>query len=62
MISGFHMIQRNYTEQDLQEIRSVAKKLVAMDTVFYTGHCTGTVPFEILKEIMGEKLKNMNTL
>lgn len=62
VVSGFHMIQRNYTEQDLQEIRSVAKELVTMDTVFYTGHCTGTVPFEILKEIMGEKLKNMNTL
>lgn len=62
VVSGFHMIQQKYTDADLQEIRSVAEELVAMDTVFYTGHCTGTVAFEILKEVMGEKLKNMNTL
>lgn len=62
VISGFHMIQQKYTDEDLQGIRSVAEELVTMDTVFYTGHCTGTVAFEILKEVMGEKLKNMNTL
>ena len=57
VISGFHMIQKNYTEDDLQEIREVAKELSAMDTVFYTGHCTGKVAYDILKEIMGDKLK-----
>lgn len=62
VISGFHMIQQKYTDEDLQEIRSVAEELTTMNTVFYTGHCTGTVAFEVLKEVMGEKLKNLNTI
>lgn len=62
VVSGFHMILRNYTEQDLKEIRSVAEELVTMNTVFYTGHCTGNVAFDILKEVMGVKLKKLNAL
>lgn len=57
VISGFHMIQKSYTDDDLQEIREVARELSCMDTVFYTGHCTGKVAYDTLKEIMGDKLK-----
>lgn len=57
VISGFHMIQTTYTEEDMTEIRQTAKELQTMDTVFYTGHCTGEKAYGILKEIMGEKLQ-----
>lgn len=57
VISGFHMIQNEYTEADLDAIRETAKELASMNTVFYTGHCTGMTAFELLKEGMGEKLK-----
>ncbi len=28
----------------------------SMATVFYSGHCTGIPAFELMKEIMGDKL------
>lgn len=56
VISGFHMIQSEYTDEDLEAIREVARELSKMDTVFYTGHCTGETAYRILKEYMGEKL------
>ena len=56
VISGFHMIQSEYLESDLEEIKNVAIKLAKMETVFYTGHCTGETAYKILKEYMGEKL------
>ena len=45
-----------YSEADFEMIKNTAKELVTMDTVFYTGHCTGDVAYKILKEQMGEKL------
>lgn len=56
VISGFHMIQSEYSERDLEEIKNVAMELAKMETVFYTGHCTGETAYKILKEYMGEKL------
>ena len=56
VISGFHMIQQEYSDDDIEEIKNVAKELRKMDTIFYTGHCTGETAFGILKEHMGEKL------
>lgn len=57
VVSGFHMIRSSYTEEDLNTIREIAQELKTMDTIFYTGHCTGEKPFEILKEMMGEQLQ-----
>jgi len=57
VISGFHMKKKTeYTEEDIATIKETAKKLCNLPTKFYTGHCTGEVPFEIMKEIMGEQL------
>lgn len=56
VISGFHMIQSEYADDDRKEIADVAKELFQMDTIFYTGHCTGDVAYGILSEHMGEKL------
>lgn len=59
VISGFHMIQNEYSEDDIYEIKETAYELLQMDTVFYTGHCTGETAYAVLKEIMGEKLKHL---
>lgn len=56
VISGFHMIQSEYADDDVEEIKHVAKELSKLDTIFYTGHCTGEVAYKILKERMGEQL------
>ncbi len=57
VISGFHMRKKSgYTEEDLDTVRKIAAELKKLDTTFYTGHCTGEIPYQILKEIMGDQL------
>lgn len=56
VISGFHMMRKEYSEADMEDIRSTARELAKLKTVFYTGHCTGEAAFTAMKEIMGEKL------
>lgn len=62
VISGFHMQKKSgYTEGDLEMIRKIGVQLKKIDTKFYTGHCTGEVPYEILKECMGEQLEYVHS-
>ena len=58
VISGFHMSRKSgYGERDLALIRETARELKTLDTRFYTGHCTGEIPFQVMKEEMGEQLR-----
>ena len=57
VISGFHMKKKTgYTEEDIAVIKETANQLSKLPTKFYTGHCTGEEPFEMMKEIMGKQL------
>jgi len=57
VVSGFHLMKKSdYSEGEIDEIKSIAKELLNYPTVFATCHCTGTVAFDIMKEIMGDKL------
>ncbi len=58
VISGFHMMMRDgeHTEKEKAVIIRTARELSQMKTVFYSGHCTGTPAFELMKKIMGEQL------
>ncbi len=57
VISGFHMMKKtDYTCREAEIIRRTAGELERMDTVFYTGHCTGQKAIDIMREIMGDKL------
>ncbi len=58
VVTGFHMMKRDseHTEAEKEVILQTALELSRMDTVFYSGHCTGIPAFEIMKEVMGEKL------
>ena len=57
VISGFHLMKKtDYREDQAAQIRSIAEELLKYPTKFYTCHCTGIPAYEIMKEIMGEKL------
>lgn len=57
VISGFHMMNKSgYTVEDIEIIKETANELKNLGIKFYTGHCTGEIPFEIMKEIMGERI------
>lgn len=62
VISGFHMMKKTeYDDEEIKMIRDTAEQLHKMDTIFYTGHCTGKKAFELMKPIMGDKLLPMQT-
>ena len=58
VITGFHMMKKDgdHTEEEKSVIIQTANELSKLDTVFYSGHCTGIPAFELMKEIMGEQL------
>ncbi len=57
VISGFHMIQKDaYTSEDVSRIKNTAVELLKTNAMFYSGHCTGQEAFDIMKEIMQDKL------
>lgn len=57
VISGFHMRKKSdYTHEDLTVIQEIAEELKKTSTKYYTGHCTGELPYQIMKECMGEQL------
>jgi metal-dependent hydrolase (beta-lactamase superfamily II) len=59
VVSGFHMSRKDgiCRAEDIRMIRDTALELIKTETVFYTGHCTGTGPFDIMKKIMGDRLR-----
>lgn len=57
VISGFHMMQKQEFDLfDIKNIQQTAQELKKMETVFYTGHCTGEKAFAIMKKEMDENL------
>lgn len=60
-VGGFHMMGAtgvascSYSKDEVQE---VATKLQGFENIkFYSGHCTGTIAFEWLKEVLGDRLE-----
>jgi 7,8-dihydropterin-6-yl-methyl-4-(beta-D-ribofuranosyl)aminobenzene 5'-phosphate synthase len=61
-ISGFHLMRKNkYPREDVRTIIDTAQRLVKYDTQFYTCHCTGEKPYEVMKKIMGYQLKAIHS-
>lgn len=62
VISGFHMSRKSpYREEDLELVRETAQELKGLNVRFYTGHCTGEIPFQILKEVMGNQVVGLHS-
>ncbi|MCF0229607.1 MAG: MBL fold metallo-hydrolase [Parasporobacterium sp.] len=62
---GFHMMGLKGPDTcsfKKEEVQAVAEKLMnAGDTVYYSGHCTGTVAFDWLQEIMGDRIQKLHS-
>ena len=63
VMTGFHMMKRDgdHTPAEISVIKQTAEELRRLPTVFYSGHCTGQPAFDIMKEIMGDKLMPLGT-
>lgn len=63
VISGFHMMKREgeYDNDEIAVIEQTANELNKLGTVFFSGHCTGQPAFEIMKKIMGDKLRAIHS-
>ncbi len=57
VISGFHLMKKtDYSGSQIEEIKNIAEELSDFPTRFFTCHCTGLPAYEIMKDIMGDKL------
>ncbi len=57
VIGGFHLMRKSgETSEDLKAAEDIARVLVRKDTMFFTCHCTGIPAYEVMKDIMGEKI------
>lgn len=62
VISGFHLRNKEgYTKEEVENIEQIANVLLTYNTKFYTGHCTGEEPYEIMKKIMGDQLEYLHS-
>lgn len=60
VVSGFHLTNPGLKLDAPKElVYSVANVLNTYPCKYYTGHCTGTGPYNILKEILGDKINNL---
>lgn len=61
VIGGFHLssASRNRVEPE-ERIRAIGNILYESGAVYYTGHCTGSVAFKLLKGILKERLQPLH--
>ncbi len=57
MFSGMHTMRKNgLRPEDIDFINETAMELKKYKTRFYTGHCTGEEPYEMMAQILHEKI------
>ena len=62
VVSGFHLMKKtDYTDAEIKEIEAIANELKDYQTKFVTCHCTGIPAFDLMKEIMGDKLEYVHS-
>ena len=62
VISGFHLHNHSSnTDENPETVRRIGEALLKTGAVYYTSHCTGKASFQILKEVMGDKIQYLAT-
>ena len=62
VLSGFHIFQLSIKNaKHLQFLKELAAILKSKKSKFYTFHCTGMQPYEVLQQEMGQKMNYIST-
>lgn len=61
LVGGFHFMKKEITEGSCPDLDEAARVLLSHKTRYYTGHCTGLVQYEYLKERMGDALSALSS-
>lgn len=65
VFGGFHLVALppfNFMAGSRQEVRGIARELLGFPVQrIYTGHCTGTHAYRVLKSVMGDRLEYIAT-
>lgn len=62
VFGGFHLFNPSLLQSEPEElICKVGEYLKNTGALYYTGHCTGEAPFNMLKNIMGENLMRLSS-
>lgn len=61
LIGGFHFSKMPTDNKGKETLEGYAKELLCQNTAFFTCHCTGTAQYEIMKNIMGDRLFYIRT-
>lgn len=62
VISGFHMMKAtDHSDAERAVILATARELASMNTIFYTGHCTGRPAYDLMKPIIAAKLRPISS-
>ncbi len=62
VISGFHLCNRGRKKLESPElVENIGAELLKTQAEFYTCHCTGTEPYQILKGVMGDRVNYLST-
>lgn len=61
LIGGFHFMKLDPEGPGRARLLEAAKALLEGNTVYYTGHCTGDAQYDLLKQVMGDRLHRLST-
>ena len=61
LIGGFHYMKLDASGDGAEILKHSAETLLESPTMYYTGHCTGSEPFAVLKQYMGDRLEAIST-
>ena len=65
VIGGFHLVSTppfNFMAGSRKEVEELAKAVLDYPVeMTYTGHCTGTKAFSVLKKVMGDRIADIQT-
>ena len=61
LIGGFHFKDIGTDPEGRDRLNRAALELLSYRTVYYTGHCTGTEQFALMKRIMKDRLEYIAT-